>query len=86
MIHTIELKQGENYVDERLSFTAYLNSKPRCVIRGAVQVPDDSTQSYRAARPATILVLSIPLDEAAQLASEILKVLKSANIELPKEY
>ena len=47
MIHTIELKQGENHVDERLSFRAYLTSKPRCVIHGAVQVPDDSTQSYR---------------------------------------
>lgn len=85
MIHTIKLKQGENHIEERLSFRAYLNSKPRCVIHGAVQVPDDSTQSYRAARPATKLVLSMPLDEAVQLASEILKVLKSANIELPKE-
>jgi hypothetical protein len=87
MINSIELKAGENHVEERMSFKTYVtsSSKPKCRVRGTVLVPDWTAQSLRPARPATTLVLSMEPEAAFQLASDILRALRSANIELPKE-
>jgi hypothetical protein len=85
MSSTIELKPGQNRLEEHWQFSCYLTAgaTPRCVVRGVVLDPALRTPDRREGPVAPTLVLPMSPDEAIQLARAISQAVTTANIPLP---